>query len=155
MNIRESIIYSEAIEHEDDDVLIHQIMTSSHNRKCERCPEVELVPGTLLEVHHGPYCHEGWTEQLCKNCHQKVSFDQDYWPEDVRKKDRSFEEKQSAICLGIFNRLMSLYPHDPSVTPFITQQQRNLEVIYRFHERADAQVRTLERKIARHGENSS
>ena len=120
-------------------------------RKCERCGEVELVPGTLLEVHHGPGCHEGFTELLCKNCHQKASFDHGYYPEEVTRKDRSFDEKCSAIWLGIFNRLTCLYPGDPSVTPFITQQQRNLEVIYKFDERSDVQGRTLQRKIARLG----
>jgi hypothetical protein len=151
MNIRESIVYPEEIKHGDDDILVPQIMTSPRNRQCERCGEVELVPGTLHEVHHGPACHEGFTELLCKNCHQKASFDQGYYPESVRNKNRSFDEKCSAIWLGIFNRLTSLYPDDPSVTPFIMQQQKNLEVIYKFDDRADAQERTLQRKIARLG----
>ncbi len=126
-------------------------MLSSHNRKCERCGEIELVEGCLLELHHGPGCHEGFTELLCKNCHQKASFDQGYYPENVRKKDRSFDDRCSAIWLGIFNRLTSLYPADPSVTPFITQQQRNLEAIYEFNERADALAKTLQRKMVRLG----
>jgi len=151
MNICESIIHSEVIEPGDDDVLVCQIMTSSHDRKCERCPEIELVPGTLIEVHHGPGCHEGYTELLCKSCHGKETFDQGYRPEELRKKDRSLEEKCAAGCINAFNGMACLYPDDPSVTPFITQQRRNLEVIHKFNERADAQARTLQRKMTRFG----
>ena len=158
MNFYDAIQYSgnygemrdfEVIGFEENQIQVSQVDVSFPYRICERCGEIELVPGSLIELNHGPGCHEGWTELLCKSCHGKVTFQQGYWPKEVRKKDRSFDDKCSAIWLGKFEQLVSRYPNDPLVTPWITEQQKNLEIIYQFNDRADAQDWILQRKKLR------
>jgi len=123
-----------------------KVRYNSKNRQCERSGEIELVPGTLIEVDHGPGCHQGWTQLLSKNPHRKFSFYQDLWPQELRKEDRSFDEYQAANWLAIFYRLDWQYPDDPSVTPFIKVNKRNLEIKYRLDEQADTQELRRERK---------
>lgn len=116
-------------------------------RRCEQCGEIELVPGTLFEVHHVLGCHEGPTELLCKNCHAKATFEQTYLPENIRSRNRDNEGRNWAMWFDIFDRSKRLYPYDP----WVAQQRRNLDIIHKLDERADDRARTLERKRIRLG----
>jgi len=50
----------------------------------------QFTPGqrALLEEHHIAGLHEGPTIILCQNCHAKFSYEQNFWSDELKQKDR-------------------------------------------------------------------